>query len=119
MEHTVKQDEERNLSIISFTGKSSREAEALNIKKIALGVGSTRILFDFREVTFNTDAFSTYSAVDQVSKESVPNESAFRLAFLYSGDISQHDFLQDLLINRGFPVTFFSDYDEALAFFDD
>lgn len=75
--------------------------------------GCSKYLFDMREATIEGDTFSTYhTATAPLDQGMKPHE--YRVALVYTGDLSDHKFMELVASNRGYSLKVFDSYESAM-----
>jgi len=75
--------------------------------------GCSKYLFDMREATIEGDTFSSYeTATGPLAQGMRPY--GYHIALVYTGDLSEHKFMELVAENRGFSLKVFDGYERAM-----
>ena len=116
MEYTTEFDEVNNICIVHVTGEHRRPRDSLVLQQLARDIGDTRgcqrFLFDMTQAHIISEDMDTYE-VGTVPVDPDRRQQQQKVALLYSGDITEHKFLETIAVNRGYTLRVFDRMSEA------
>jgi len=116
MNYTIEHDVPHDVCIVRVSGEHMRPADSFELQELARNIrseyGCTRFLFDMRQANITGSTFDTY--VTGKNPEEKQFERDFKIALVYSGGMDFHRFMEDVVVNRGYTLRVFSDFDEAM-----
>ena len=116
MEYTFEHDKDEDVCVVRVSGQHRRPEDSIVLQRFARDFGAEnkcfRFLFDMREATISGSTVDIYQAGVQPDVDRFPREK-YRIALVYSGDTADHKFMEDVVVNRGYILRVFDDYDQA------
>ncbi len=117
MKYTTEFDEVKRVCIIRVTGQHKRPQDSMALQQLARDIGderdSQRFLFDMTQTEIiggTIDIFQTGT----VPVDSDYSQIGQRIALLFTGDLADHKFLENVAVNRGYQLRIFDQMDKAL-----
>ena len=116
MEYKHTYDDQTGICTINVTGECRRPDDSMELQQFARSFrkenGCGRFLFDMTEshvIGVNMDMYKV--AVEPANQNF--DRDDFRVAMLYSGDISEQKFMETVLVNRGYDFKIFNNIGKA------
>jgi hypothetical protein len=117
MEYSEKVDQERNLCTVIVTGVVLRPKDSMVLQHIAkqyrINQGIGRFLFDMRGAIIQGKMMDAFNAAAQATTKLNMTSFEYQVALVYQGDMSDHKFMEDVLVNMGYNLRVFDDIDQA------
>ena len=117
MEYTVGFDDDGDICTVQVTGTLRRPEDSLTLQQLARDVGVKqnylRFLFDMTQAEIIGDTSGAYEA-GTVPVDTDRQQVRQRIALVYSGDLTNHKFLETVAVNRGYQLRVFDNLDMAL-----
>jgi len=117
MEYTVEFDEANEICTVHVTGKHKRPEDSLALQKLARDIGDEQgcqqFLFDMTQAEIIASTMDTF-VTGTVPIDTDHRQLQQRIALVYSGDLSDHRFMETVAVNRGYQLRVFDKMDEAL-----
>jgi hypothetical protein len=118
MKYSLDHNKNMDICIIRVWGAHKRPDDSMELQRVASDFkaenGCSKYLFDMRETMIEGDTFSTYdTATAPLSQGMKPYE--YRVALVYTGDLSQHKFMELVAVNRGYSLKVFDGYERAMS----
>lgn len=113
MQYTTRYDEESGICTVTVAGRHKRPDDSVELQRFARKFGDEhgcdRFLIDM------TRAEIIGSTMDAYRTGTVPEDTEYKqltqkIALVYAGDLSDHKFLETVLVNRGYLVRVFDDF---------
>jgi hypothetical protein len=118
VDYIINEPEREGICIVRVSGELRRPDDSRVLQNLAsetmLQKSVQRFLFDMREATIVGDTMGAYQAGVEPVMQGL-RVADFKVALVYSEIQSEHQFMETVLVNRGFSVRVFTDMDEALA----
>ena len=118
MEYIIAFDDVEKLCIVVVTGQLKRPDDSIVLQQLAREMyetrGCDRLLYDMRRAEIIGDRMDTFKA-GTVPLDSDHKQIKQQVALVYSGDLTDHKFLETASINRGYHVRVFNDMNQARA----
>jgi len=116
MKYSFEHDKDMDVCVVRVSGVHKRPDDSMELQKLARDYkaenGCSKYLFDMRDATIKGDTVSSYyTATTPIDLDMKPYE--YRFALVYSGDLSEHMFMELVAINRGYSLKVFDDYESA------
>ncbi len=116
MEYTTEFDEAKGICTVHVTGIHKRPEDSLALQQLARDFGDKRgcqrFLFDMTKAEIISRAIDTFET-GTVPGDPDDRQTKQKIALVYSGNIADHKFLEDVAVNRGYNVRIFGDTDQA------
>jgi len=116
MKYSFEHNEGMDACIVRVSGVHKRPDDSTELQKMVRDYkaenGCSKYLLDMRDATIKGDNISSYHAITAALDQGMkPYE--YRFALVYSGDLSEHKFMELVAINRGYSLQVFDDYERA------
>lgn len=113
MNYSLDHDKGIGICIIRVWCENKRADDSMELQKVARDYkaesGCSKYLFDMREATIIGDTISSYyTSTAPLTLGMKPHE--YHVALVYSGDLSEHKFMELVAMNRGYSLKVFDDY---------
>ena len=116
MEYTTEFDEAKRICTVHVTGIHKRPEDSLALQELARDFGDKRgcqlFLFDMTKAEIITRTIDTFET-GTVPGDPDDRQTKQKIALVYSGNIADHKFLEDVAVNRGYNLRIFGDTDQA------
>lgn len=116
MEYTTQFDQDTGICSVAVTGDVRRPGDSVKLQQLARDFGTDhrchRFIFDLRGATIvgsTIDVFETGT----VPADTNHSQQAQMVALVYTGDLTDHRFLETVAVNRGYNLRVFGHMDEA------
>lgn len=117
MEYTTEFDEATEIYTVRVTGRHKRPEDSLVLQQLARKVGEEqecqRFLFDMTLAEIIGGTMETFET-GTVPADQDHKQTGQRIALVYTGDLSEHEFMETVAVNRGYQLRVFDRMDEAL-----
>jgi hypothetical protein len=116
MKYIIDRDTNRGFCEVSVSGDLRRPDDSIALQKIALDVRSqkrcNRFLFDMSQAVIKGGLIKAYEV--GVAPDEKGLDRNFTIALVYSGDMEEHIFMENVLVNRGYSVRVFDNVNAAI-----
>lgn len=117
MRFSFEHDNQFDLCTIRVTGENRRPVDSIKLLKFAFEyyqkTGCTQFIIDMTQATIIGDTADAYNTGVSPKKIGFKAHGPFKVAIVYSDDLAEHKFIENVLVNRGYNVCIFNDIDEA------
>jgi len=117
MEYTTEFDEANEIYMVRVTGRHKRPEDSLVLQQLAQKVGDEqecqRFLFDMTQAEIIGGTMDTFET-GTVPVDPNHKQARQRIALVYAGNLSEHKFMENVAVNRGYQLRVFDRMDEAL-----
>lgn len=117
MKYNIKYNEETAICTIEVSGKVRRPDDSMRLMSVVFKIkdekGASRFLFDMRKATIISSTITTFETGIAPQARGIIQED-ISVALVYSGDITEHKFMETVLINRGYNIRVTDSMEEAL-----
>lgn len=117
MNYTSEYDEASGICTIRVTGKHKRPEDSLVLQQFARDFEDEQncrlFLFDMTQATIiggTVDTFETGTVPTDKDRTQLKQ----KIALAYSGDITEHKFMENVAVSRGYTLRVFEQIDKAL-----
>lgn len=118
MEYTTEYDKTNDICFVHVTGKHKRPGDSIILQKFVRDFSETthcqRFLLEYIQAQIIAHTIDSYEAgtmpIDPDHKM-----TAIKIALLFTGDMTEHKFMENVAFNRGYQVRVFDNRDEAMA----
>jgi hypothetical protein len=117
MKYTYHFDEASGICTVHVTGKHRRPEDSMTLQQFARSFGDEhgcrRFLFDMTkaEIVGGTgDTFKTGT----VPGDKNHKQTMQKISLVYSGDLADHKFMENVAVNRGYQLRVFDRLDKAI-----
>ena len=122
MKYDVDHCADSGICIVTVSGEHKRPEDSKILQQVALDYCTkqqcSRFLFDMRKAKVTGTTMDVYETGMEPIVQKF-DRSRFKIALAYSGDMTDHKFMETVLVNRGYNVRVFDDYDNALSWLTD
>lgn len=117
MKYTSKYDETSGICSVRVTGKHKRPKDSLTLQQFAWDFGGERncqrFLFDMTQAEIIGGTMDTFEA-GTIPTDPDHMQVKKKIALAYSGDMTDHKFMENVAVNRGYNLRVFDQIDKAL-----
>jgi hypothetical protein len=117
MKYNIKYNEETAICTIEVSGKVRRPDDSMKLMSVVFKVkdkqGSTMFLLDMRKATIISSTITTFETGIAPQARGIIQED-ISVALIYSGDLTEHKFMETVLINRGYNIRVTDRMEEAM-----
>ena len=117
MEYTIKHNEDLGSFMVTVCGEHRRPDDSIVLQELARNTrsesGCSRFLFDMREATIIGSTLDIFCTGTNPVEQKFEHD--FRIALVYSGNMHDHNFMENVVVNRGYVLRVFPDIEEATS----
>ncbi len=117
MKYTHQFDEDSGICTIRVTGQHERPKDSLVLQQFARDYGEERgcqkFLFDMTQAEIIGGTFDIYGT-GTVPVDPDHKQLTQKIALLYSGDMTEHRFMETVAVNRGYQLRVFDKIESAI-----
>ena len=117
MEYTTEFDEASGICIVRVTGVHRRPDDSIVLQQFAREFGKDRgcfrFLFDMTQAEIIGGFMDTFDTAT-VPTDPDRKQTEQRIALVYSGDLSDHKFMEVVALSRGYRLRVFDQIDRAI-----
>jgi len=121
MEYSIEHNEPEGICIVRVSGDHKRPDDSRVLQEVAREIrsetGCNRFLYDMRKAIVSGSTMDTFETGVTPLKEKF--ERDFRIALVYSGNLDDHRFMENIVVNRGYVLRVFSEIEEATLWLTD
>jgi hypothetical protein len=115
MRYTINHDINKGVCVVTVSGELKRPDDSIRLQELAYNFrskkGCKRFLFDMSQANIIGQGYDTFQVgVAPVEKGA---DRSFAIALVYSGNMQEHEFMENVLVNRGFNVRVFDNINVA------
>lgn len=117
MEYTIEFDDVKKICTVRVTGRHERPGDSILLQQLARNIGEER---DYQRFLFDmTQAEILGTTMDTFKTGTVPadpdhKQTRQRIALLYTRNLADHKFMENVAVNRGYKLAVFDEMDRAL-----
>ena len=118
MEYTAEYDKINSICIVYVSGKHRRPLDSIILQKFVSDFNKStycnRFLIDYikaKIITTTLDSFKAGTMPYDTDRRMV----GIKIALLFTGEMTDHKFMEDVAYNRGYQVKVFDDREQAMA----
>lgn len=117
MKYTFKFNEAKGICMVHVTGQHKRPDDSMALQKLARDLGNEhgcqRFLFDMTQADIISSTMGTFTT-GTVPVDTDHTQVRQRIALVYSGDLSDPRFMENVAVNRGYQLRVFDRIDDAM-----
>jgi hypothetical protein len=117
MKYTAEYDETNAICIVRVSGQNKRPEDSMILQRFAgefrAENGCNRFLFDMTQAEIIGGTWNTF-LTGTVPADPDRKQIQQKIALLYVGDMSDHEFMETVAVNRGYDLRVFNDHDKAM-----
>lgn len=117
MEYTVEYDEANGICTVRVTGKHKRPDDSLALQRFARDFdderGCKRFLFDMTKAEIIGGTMEMFE-IGTVPVDPNHKQKRQKVALVYSGNLDDHKFMENVAVNRGYNLRVFDGIDKAI-----
>ena len=115
MKYTIEPDNNAGICMIHVSGINKRPDDSIILQNVVRDIrsktGCRKFLFDMRQSVI---IGSTLDTLDTAMRPIIDGfERDFRIALVYTGNLEEHIFMEDVVVNRGYSLHIFTDIEDA------
>ena len=117
MEYTIEHEKPHGVCVVRVSGEHRRPEDSIVLQEVARNIrsesGCKRFLYDMRHANITGSTMDTFFTGTSPAEKQF--ERDFRIALVYSGSMTDHNFMETVVVNRGYILRVFSDLEDATS----
>ena len=117
MKFTSEFDKALGICAVRVTGRHTRPDDSLILQRFTREFGEERgcrkFLFDMTQATISGGTMGAFQT-GTVPLDPDRRQTEQRIALVYSGEMADHEFMENVAVNRGYEVRVFDAIDKAI-----